>query len=651
MGKLKIFLMVLFFSLFAFLGGSAWAGPVFPGTVELTQPDGATFQAELWGDEFFSGGTTLDGYTVMQGTDGGWYYAEPGLKGSIVPGSVRADSDSPQGLQRGLRADKTFMSEVHKYIDDSSSRTASRVVNSIVDGTLALPVLLVEFPDCNHTFTPQEIQAAMFGESYTGEGNLTDYFNEISGGKLQVLDVGQWQTDWIMADEPKEYYGKPGGYVSSSDNLTRLNDLVRKSVQKMDDAGFDFSAYAINGEIPNLIVVDAGNDQSESGEANDIWARQYCLHYTGVPVFVDGVYIDGYTIQSEIMSKKYPQTVGTFAHELGHVLGWPDTYDITLSSKGTGNWDVMGYGAHNGLVVPGDCPAHPSPFLKTMLGWVEPQQSALDKDLVIANIENNPDEIYRLLDNPSGVDWLFNYFSGTGEYFLLENRQAVGFDKALPGTGLLIWHVNEAARQDSYANSVKEPLIMLEQADGNGDLQKKAGNNYGDAGDVFPGDALKTAFNANTVPDSLLYSGEASGVSLSNIRLDGELIRLTAGDAEEPADSFTIQIDNSTTEEADIASLVLTPKGQAQLAITVIDSDGQTVAGGKVTWKTGDKKIVKVSGKGKVVAAKKTGKTIIAVIYKDAKTGVVIEKSIPVTVIDAADDTALSMKKGGSSLE
>jgi hypothetical protein len=47
-----------------------------------------------------------------------------------------------------------------------------------------------------------------------------------------------------------------------------------------------------------------------------------------------------------------------------------------------------------------------------------------------------------MLPNPDGpADWPTGW--AWGEYFLVENRFQTGFDAALPGSGLAIWHIDE----------------------------------------------------------------------------------------------------------------------------------------------------------------------------------------------------------------
>src|SRR3712207_7293034 len=53
------------------------------------------------------------------------------------------------------------------------------------------------------------------------------------------------------------------------------------------------------------------------------------------------------------------------------------------------------------------------------------------------------------------------------EYFLVENRQHVGYDAALPGCGLLVWHIDETRTSSNSANAdEKLKLVDLEEADG-----------------------------------------------------------------------------------------------------------------------------------------------------------------------------------------
>jgi immune inhibitor A len=98
------------------------------------------------------------------------------------------------------------------------------------------------------------------------------------------------------------------------------------------------------------------------------------------------------------------------------------------------------------------------------------------------------------------------------EYFLIENRQLSGFDEFLPGSGLLIWHIDNTVQTNIDEH---HPKIKLIQADG---LAGSKGNwGRGDAGDSFPGFAAVSTFNVVTKPSSKSYSGLDTYVSVTNI--------------------------------------------------------------------------------------------------------------------------------------
>jgi immune inhibitor A len=98
------------------------------------------------------------------------------------------------------------------------------------------------------------------------------------------------------------------------------------------------------------------------------------------------------------------------------------------------------------------------------------------------------------------------------EYFLIENRNSSDFHESIPGSGLLIWHID-----DAVWNNVDEdhPRVKLMQADGLAHLKGNWGR--GDAGDAFPGFSAISTFNMVSSPSSKAYSGADTFVSITNI--------------------------------------------------------------------------------------------------------------------------------------
>ena len=64
-------------------GKAVLAGPVIPIDVILTQPNGVSFAADWFGDEWYSG-YEYQSYTILQdATTGYWYYARPTSQGEL----------------------------------------------------------------------------------------------------------------------------------------------------------------------------------------------------------------------------------------------------------------------------------------------------------------------------------------------------------------------------------------------------------------------------------------------------------------------------------------------------------------------------------------------------------------------------------------
>ncbi len=111
------------------------------------------------------------------------------------------------------------------------------------------------------------------------------------------------------------------------------------------------------------------------------------------------------------------------------------------------------------------------------------------------------------------------------EYFLVENRQRLGSEIPIPGTGLLIWHVDQDIATSWMGNtggpSNQSPQgVALMQADDMMDLNDNT--NKGDDGDPYPGTSNNTQFDNGTSPNSLSHSGYATNV----------LVALTSGDGD-----------------------------------------------------------------------------------------------------------------------
>jgi immune inhibitor A len=517
--------------LLALLPMAALAVPADPTPVTLVQPNGYAFQARQWGDEFLHGWETLDGWTVvLDEARGAWVYAERAGSGELVPGVAMVGMDPPPAhLSPHLRPGGTSLQRPQLLRSAMEAEVAVRVPPT--SGVANVPVILVNFADRTPTYAPSDFNSLLFG---SGTWSMKDYYQEVSYGQFSVSAGPSGVTGWYTAAHGHDYYG--ANNASGDDSWP--GDLVYEAAAAADAAGFNFAAYDNDGDctVDALVVVHQGSGEEASGVATDIWSHRWSLSgayswgashygpYTTNDVCSAGGYVrvNDYTIQPELYSDGL-STVGVFVHEYGHVLGLPDLYDTDYSSAGVGKWSVMAGGSWCGIVRGGDRPSHMDPWCKRKLGWVVPQEvtGTLPAEPIVQAA--TAADVYQLLPGNPTVG---------GEYFLVENRQLASFDAGLPGSGLLIWHIDEAKAGNTgecYPGgpscTTQHYKVAVEQADGLWELEK--GQNRGNAGDPYPGSSAKTRFDGTSTPSSALYSGTASGVSVTDISASGSTMTAT----------------------------------------------------------------------------------------------------------------------------
>jgi len=366
-------------------------------------------------------------------------------------------------------------------------------------------VILVDFSDnaadtLNHT--PADYQELLFSEGTYVSGSMNDWYLENSYGEV---GIGGVVTRWVRLPQTYAYYvNNNNGFGDYPMNAQRMAEDAVAAV----DSTVDFSQFDNDGDgyVDALFIVHAGPGAEATGNDADIWSHSWSMQNAQVR---DGVTLSGYTTEPEEYGS-HLVTMGVFGHEFGHALGLPDLYDTDYSSDGVGFWSMMSGGSWGGG---GATPVHFDAWSKSQLGWVDPIVLAQDTTGVLfPPIENSPQVLRLWTGGMTG-----------SEYFLIENRQQLGFDVSLPGEGLLIWHIDNAVSSNSDEWHKKVALV---QADGNLDLENGRGS---DNGDPFPGDSLRLNFSDSTVPNSHDYFGNPTQVSVTNISPQGNDILFDAG--------------------------------------------------------------------------------------------------------------------------
>jgi immune inhibitor A len=370
-------------------------------------------------------------------------------------------------------------------------------------GTAELVVLLIEFEDVKHA---EEHTSAYYDDVLFAPGagkiSLHNYYAENSLNKLLI--TGTICAVWYCSEYTMAYYGE-----DSTDGVDDANGPIYKLVTEavnLADQELDFSMFDSDqdGMVDHVLVIHAGEGQEVCGESAAIYSHFW---YNYDEPEVDGVRIGWYMMVSEY------STLGVIAHEFGHNLGLIDLYDIDLDSEGVGVWCLMGTGCWlpgDDNEAPGSRPSHLSVWCKMKLGWITPVRiTAPESNIELRQIETEPDAYILWVGQPESSQ----------EFFLLENRMQTGYDASLPGSGLLIWHVDES-RADNRDQSHR--LVDLEEADEavNGDSPYQA---------TDPWVNNISGFSEESIPNSNSYRGIRTGWSVTHISAPGPVMTLTIG--------------------------------------------------------------------------------------------------------------------------
>lgn len=498
------FLPVALFGLSILLNSAILtAEPAPPYPVKLTQPDGTTFEAIIQGDEYYRHIETVEGFTIVKEA-GYWYYVKDISNGSFVSSELMVGRDDPRSLDlpKHLRLSEERIEEIRSSRGIGGVEIRTEPLDPAVPAFNRPLIILADFNPSPYQrqYTRSQFNDLLFSVGTYPTGSMNDYFQEVSYGNFSFIAGINDVTDWTLAPESYDWYcngaSGMGSWPQNSQGL--LVDLAYAL-----DPIVDFSQYDTdgNGYVDAITLIVEGE---ADGSDYNFWAHAWGLG--GHSIQLDGVWISRYNLVTEQLNGQI-HPIGTFCHEYGHVLGSPDLYDYDYSSGGIGYWGLMGWGGWNTQ----QRPTHFCAWTRILYGWIAPTN--VTENLwgqSINNVEENP-ESYRLWTNGSMGD----------EYFLVENRQPLGFDENLRGSGLLIWHID-----DTQTNNMDEShkWVDLEEADGEDDIDHY--NNLGDAGDPYPGiggmNNPNYTFDNSSYPNSNSYGGSPTLVAVTQISENGD---------------------------------------------------------------------------------------------------------------------------------
>ena len=311
-------------------------------------------------------------------------------------------------------------------------------------------------------------------ESVKSSGSARKYFQDQSYGKYNpIFDVVGPYT----LSEDYSHYGK--------NDDANVGYMIKEACELADQNGADFTLYDNNndGKVDFVYVLYAGYGEADGGPEETVWPHNFQLSYFGrkCQCNVDGKDIDNYACSNELSyySDLY-NGIGTFCHEFSHVLGLPDLYETNTNPKGVHtlfDWDILDYGPYNN---DGNTPPAYSAYERFFCGWLTPRVLK-DPEYVWLNPLNFENGEALLLCDGDAHN-LVGYDPDPKVFYLLEDRVKEGWDKYLPGKGLLITKITfdaSAWANNRVNNSATKMGVDLIEA-------KTNNSNFSARTDAFP---------------------------------------------------------------------------------------------------------------------------------------------------------------------
>ncbi len=407
---------------------------------------------------------------------------------------------------------------------------------------------------------------------------LADYFQNVSRGKLIIKgDVFPLESNRAYQLPQQMSYYNPNTTENVLDES--LAELFRDAfVAAASDNSIDFTTY----DAYIIFHAGVGGDYTFDLESTPNDIPSVFLNFEDLkqtlgksdPGF-EGIQVANAFIREGII---LPETqcqmgydiglLGTATIMFGHQLGLPNLYDSDTGRPGIGLFGLMDQGSSNFL---GMLPAQPCAWSKIFLGWEQPIVITRSTDLEIAAamagqenkifkipinakeyylIENRQRHVLRQVNTTVGYDNRGHRIEfkvrddGSMEITTASPQDTIGvivtveeYDFGLPGSGILIWHIDENVIDRTYhENRVNADInhrgVDLVEADGAQDIGRfynffgitgyESGSMWdmwwsgNEAHQAANEEGKSVEFSSTSIPASRAYSNANSFISVVN---------------------------------------------------------------------------------------------------------------------------------------
>jgi M6 family metalloprotease-like protein len=438
---------------------------------------------------------------------------------------------------------------------------------------------------------------------------VKNYFVKVSKGNLNI-EYTVLPDTFSVSQRMRNYSPAPG-----SDDFTPIANFSVEAWTKADQLypGFAFSDY----DVFLIFHAGVGRDISLPGSignerdlpsvylSDKAFKEIYGETYEGIPVSGGSFKITNSMIIPETESREVETISGTFLFEItingllcasvGSHLGLPDLFDTETGLSAIGRFGLMD--GQSIFAYLGVFPPEPSPWEKIYLGWAEPvtleienadvslvtNLAATISDTVILKVPLNSSEYYLIenrirdaYDNGSTITYTIGdvvitktFPNDTTGYRSFDVDSLSGviidvdeFDWAVPGNGIVIWHIDENVINEKIAeNKVNTDKnrrgVDIEEADGVQDIGEVFFTIFGDQvigegteEDFWhkdnPATLFKNRFSKDTRPNTLTNTGANSLITIKDFsEIDNRMsFRVEFGDSVvKPISSYEFNLD------------------------------------------------------------------------------------------------------------
>jgi M6 family metalloprotease-like protein len=555
------------------------AGPALEEYLPLQQPDGTTFKARKRGDEFQNWTETESGYTVIRNrSKKTWEYATRKPDGSLQPSGqkVVTGREAPAATPRHLKPPRNTAAENAQsqslrdtYLQRMPAASATLIgpsaagsssgdwVPAPLSGPRNVIIILVNFTDRVLTTLPADWYSSIFSTT-TGVKSVANFYRDNSFTALAVNPVSHAQP------------GNPAGVVTVSipyvhpDSGTGEVTWVTAAINAADPY-VNFAALDTdnNGSIDRneavVYLIPAGYEESGTHKTPSVWAHAQL--YTAGGLSAAGKLFPVYAMSGELNDSSLQHPVGVIIHELGHQFcGLPDLYDTSGTNQGMGLFSLMAsgsWGADTGEAS-GTTPTNLDAWSREYLGWAMPLTPDSPSKLSLDHPLSSRNAVYKLVAPALS----------TSEYFLVENRQPVGWDRGLRGGyaglgsgwagGLLVTHIDITAGTVGYNNinnyyndAGHQGVIPVQASTAYCDMLSLSAYCRGHATTLFYS-GNNSVWSPVTIPNSNYHSAVASGFNLLGVSVPAAV--MSADYAVIPPTYKTISISRSGNGSGSVVS-------------------------------------------------------------------------------------------------